>query len=171
MSVFYPEQRPYIMAEVACEPQNTCSVDIKAYKALASQWIGATIQEAPFTNDTLSTRLRGSAVGAAKACPDGTDEAICGFQWAKDKSDADTGLGPQLGAVNVIVANLAAKGATSNDSISSSSSSSPGSTQTSSSSSTTSSQTSKPANGVSHFMPSSMAQGFCLGLAITFLLV
>jgi len=110
MSVFYPQDNPGIMVEVACEPHETCDTDMSAFKGLASQWIGATIQAASFTNNTLAPRLRASAVGAAQQCSGGSNGTTCGFLWTHKKWDATSGVGQQLDAMNVLVANLVANG-------------------------------------------------------------
>ncbi len=114
MSVFYPQDNPGIMVEVACETHGTCDTDMSAFKGLASQWIGATVQAAPFTNDTLAPRLRASAAGAAQQCSGGSNGTTCGFLWTHKKWDAISGVGQQLDAMNVLVANLVANGVAAN---------------------------------------------------------
>ena len=110
MSVFYPPSHPGIMTEIACEPVETCLYDEWAFKALASQFIGATVQKAPFTADYWIPKLQASATGAAQQCSGGTDGTTCGFKWTDDKYDGSSGVGQQLGAMNVLVANLMVEG-------------------------------------------------------------
>lgn len=98
---------PGIMTEVACEPMGTCEDDIYAYKGLTAQWMGEAVQVAPFTTDIISSYLRSSAVGAAKQCSGGDNGTTCGTRWTKSEYDGTTGLGQELSALNVLVANLA----------------------------------------------------------------
>ena len=98
------------MTETACEPEETCRYDQFAYKALASQFIGATVQKAPFIADYWNPKLQASAKGAAQQCSGGTDGTTCGFKWTDDKYDGSSGVGQQLGAMNVLVANLMVEG-------------------------------------------------------------
>ena len=107
MKVFWPDN---IITEVACEQVNTCTTDQIPMKGLTAQWLGQTAQVAPFTQDSLSPVLRASATAAAKQCSDGNDTATCGFSWTTDESDGKTGVGQQLDAMNVFLANLVGKG-------------------------------------------------------------
>ena len=112
MSVFFTgpndtSSDPGIMTEVACEPVHTCSSDQYAYKGLTAQWMGETMQVAPFTADKISGYLQSSAKGAAKQCSGGHNGTTCGTQWTKSKHDGKTGLGQELSALNVFLANLA----------------------------------------------------------------
>ena len=107
MKVFWPDN---IITEVACEQNNNCQTDQIPMKGLTAQWLGQTAQVAPFTQDSLSPVLRASATGAAKQCSGGNNTATCGFSWTSDKSDDNTGVGQQLDAMNVFLANLALNG-------------------------------------------------------------
>ena len=99
---------PGILIEVACESQRTCTNDEYSFKGLAAQWMGVTLQMAPFTANTITPTLQKSASGAAASCSEGSNGIACGSQWTTAKSDGKTGFGQQLSALNVILANLAA---------------------------------------------------------------
>ena len=95
------------MTEVSCESFGTCSSDQYAYKGLTAQWMGEAMQIAPFTADTILSYLKSSAQGAAKQCSGGNNGTACGTQWTKNEYDGKTGLGQELSALNVFLANLA----------------------------------------------------------------
>jgi len=114
MSVFFGGRNgssastgPGVMVEIACEPYHRCNHDQYAFKGLAAQWLGATTQVARFTTDKISKYLRTSAEGAAQQCSGGSNNTTCGTQWTSSIFDGKIGLGQQLSALNVIVANLA----------------------------------------------------------------
>lgn len=118
MSIFFPGSNSSsavtnskvasgVMVEIACEPLNTCDYDQSSYKGLAAQWLGATTQLASFTGNTILPYLRNSAEGAARQCSGGSNHTTCGTQWTTSTFDGNVGLGQQLSALNVIVANLA----------------------------------------------------------------
>ena len=96
-----------IMTEVACEPIGTCEPDQHTYKGLTAQWMGEAVQVAPFTKDKILGYLQSSAEGAAKQCSGGANGTACGTLWTKTKYDGKTGLGQELSAMNVFLANLA----------------------------------------------------------------
>lgn len=111
MSIFFGNNTanlpPGVMTEVACEPMGTCNSDNFAFKGLTAQWMGATTQIAPFTRTIITTYLQESAKGAATQCTQKNGVATCGAQWTKSTFDGKTGVGQQLIALNVVVANLA----------------------------------------------------------------
>ena len=117
MSVFFtadnntqgPAADPGIMFEAACEPEKTCEADIYAFKGITAQWMGETMQVAPFTTDKISRYLQSSAAGAAKQCSGGHNGTTCGTRWTKSEYDGKTGLGQEYSAFNVFLANLAVK--------------------------------------------------------------
>ena len=96
-----------ILTELACEPQRTCTTAQHAYKALTAQWLGETMQIAPFTRAIILRYLQSSAQGAARQCSGGPNGTTCGTHWREAKYDGTTGLGQELSAMNVFVANLA----------------------------------------------------------------
>lgn len=99
--------KPGIMTEVACEPRGTCYTDQYAYKGLAAQWMGEAMQVAPFTTDVILAYLQSSAEGAAEQCSGGDNRTACGTHWTRSEYDGKTGLGQELSALNVLLANLA----------------------------------------------------------------
>ena len=106
MSVFFSKPTS-IMTEVACETKATCESEQYAFKGLTAQWMGTTTQIAPFTRSTIMGYLQASAKGAADQCTKQGNVTVCGFEWNKSSSNGITGVGQQLSALNVIVANLA----------------------------------------------------------------
>jgi len=166
MSVFYPQDKPGIMVEVACETIATCNTDEFAIKGLASQWIGATIQAAPFTNSTLAPRLRASAAGAAQQCSGGGNGTTCGFQWTQNKWDGTSGVGQQLDATNVLVANFAANGVAANLTKATN-----GTQASGGSPSSTTSQPAKPTSLAPLTMQLLPVQMLCVGVAILLVLI
>ena len=115
MSVFFtadnatqsPTAGPGIMFEAACEPSQTCQAEELGFKGLTAQWMGETMQVAPFTRYTIMNYLQKSAEGAAKQCSGGRDGTTCGTRWTESKYDGKTGLEQEYSAFNVILANLA----------------------------------------------------------------
>ena len=97
------------MFEAACETITTCDADIFAYKGLTAQWMGETMQVAPFVTDKIMRYLQSSAAGAAKQCSGGHNGTTCGTRWTKSKYDGKTGLGQEYSAFNVILGNMAVK--------------------------------------------------------------
>ena len=97
------------MYEAACEPVDTCDEDKYAFKGLTAQWLGATAQVAPYTTDSIMPLLHSSAQAAAKQCTGGRNDTACGSSWTTSKFDGSTGLGQELFAMNVVVANLVTK--------------------------------------------------------------
>ena len=164
---------PGIMAEVACEPEATCVHDQYAYKGLTAQWMGEAVQVAPFLTDKIMSYLQSSAQGAAQQCSGGHNGTTCGTQWTESDYDGNTGLGQELSALSVFLANLAANSSapinvnttvatqTSEAQASGSTSSSTGSTSTSGTSTATASP--RPSSASQHFCVS----GAILALAIT----
>ncbi|KAL6720346.1 hydrolase 76 protein [Lecanora helva] len=154
LSVFTKKQN--IIQEVACEPQGTCNYDQFSYKGIAAQWLGSTMQVAPFTSDTITPILQASAKGAAASCSGGDNKTSCGSDWTVAKHNQKTGFGQELSALNVIVANLAANSpAPSNANSTTSASNSGGSNSTSPSGSPTpsASPSAEPSNTSSKMFP------------------
>ena len=165
MSVFFTGENdthdtsagPGIMVEVACEPVESCGTVESHFKGLTAQWMGEAIQVAPFTKDKILGYLRSSAEGAAKQCSGGHNGTTCGTQWTKSKYDGRTGLGQELNALSVFLANLAVDSsapvnanttvATPTNSAAHASGPNPSSTATSTSGTSTASTTPKPSSG------------------------
>lgn len=95
-----------IMTEVVCESENTCDYEQYSYKGLTAQWMGATQLIAPVVADNISPLLKSSAEGAANQCSGGENNTHCGSRRS-GPFDRNTGIGQQLSAMNIILANLA----------------------------------------------------------------
>ncbi|KAK6952071.1 hypothetical protein Daesc_006600 [Daldinia eschscholtzii] len=97
-----------IMIEIACEPVNLCDTDQQSFKAYLSRWMAATTKWAPWTFDRIKTLLQNSAVAAAKQCKGGDNHRMCGLKWANNSGEWDgtTGVGQQMAAMEVVLANL-----------------------------------------------------------------
>lgn len=96
-----------IMSETACESEDLCSSSEEIYKGLlASDLLFVSIL-APYTAKNITSRLRGSAVAAAKSCTGGNSRTLCGQRWYSSKWNGTATMGDQMSAVNIFTANLA----------------------------------------------------------------
>ncbi|KAI1106035.1 glycoside hydrolase family 76 protein [Jackrogersella minutella] len=97
-----------IMIEIACEPVNLCDTDELSFKAYLSRWMAATTKWAPWTFDRIKTLLQNSAVAAATQCTGGDNHRMCGLKWANNSGawDGTTGVGQQMAAMEVVLANM-----------------------------------------------------------------
>ncbi|KAF2170284.1 glycoside hydrolase family 76 protein [Zasmidium cellare ATCC 36951] len=110
-----------IITEVACTMEDNCNVDQKAYKATLARALNifqSQTASSPSTfNGTSSSDaysraaaiLRASAEGAAAQCSGGDDGTTCGFDWSSSTWDGTSGMGQELNALEVLLANLPAK--------------------------------------------------------------
>ncbi|KAK4503946.1 hypothetical protein PRZ48_004861 [Zasmidium cellare] len=110
-----------IITEIACAARNTCNVDQKAYKASLARafniFQSQTASSVSTFNGTSSADaysraaaiLRTSAQGAAAQCSGGDDGTTCGFDWSSSEWDGTSGIGQDLDALEVFLANLPAK--------------------------------------------------------------
>lgn len=95
------------MQEQACEIPSNCDTDNFSFKAYLSRWMAATTKYAPFTYDLIMPRLQASAAAAALQCSGGANGQMCGMKWTQGaKWDGTMGVGQQMGALEVIQANL-----------------------------------------------------------------
>ena len=176
MSVFF--SRDGVIKEVACEPQDTCNNDQYSFKGIAAEWLGATVQIAPFTADTITPYLQASAKGAAASCSGGDNKTTCGFDWTKSKHDGKTGFGQELSALNVILANLATNAsapvaaATSSQNSTSSGSKSPSPSASTASTGTSASASVNPYSSSSRLLPlQTVASATFLIVAVAFFMM
>ncbi|KAI1076981.1 glycosyl hydrolase family 76-domain-containing protein [Whalleya microplaca] len=97
-----------VMIEVACEPVDLCDVDQQSFKAYLSRWMAATTKWAPWTFARIKTLLQNSALAAARQCTGGDNHRLCGLKWANNsgKWDGTTGIGQQMAAMEVVLANM-----------------------------------------------------------------
>ena len=105
-SVFFVDQPPNVMTEVACESNGKCDVDQQSFKGYLSRWMAATLKVAPFTDTWVTPRLKASAMAAAGTCNAGFDGNQCGLKWTQAGNDGLMGVGEQLAALEVIQSNL-----------------------------------------------------------------
>ena len=61
------------------------------------------------SNQDIATLLRTSAEAAAAQCSGGENGSICGSNWATSKWDGTQGLGQDLSALEIILANMPSK--------------------------------------------------------------
>lgn len=112
LDVFFKGNDNNLMTEVACEPANSCNMDQQSFKAYLSRWMAMTVKWYPETADRIMPLLRASSIIAAKQCTGGDNGRMCGLKWHDDgKWDGSTGLGQQMAAVEVSLANLIEKSA------------------------------------------------------------
>lgn len=109
------------MYEVSCETNGNCNPDQKAFKAGLARGLKnfqtLTASSSSTLNGTTSTAaqsqaakiLRDSAEAAAAQCTGGDDGTQCGLKWTSNKWDGTSGVGQDLDALEVILANLPAK--------------------------------------------------------------
>ena len=158
------------MTEVSCEPFGTCSSDQYAYKGLTAQWMGEAMQIAPFTADTILSYLKSSAQGAANQCSGGNNGTACGTQWTENKYDGKTGLGQELSALNVFLANLAVNSsAPANANTTAATTQTKGTTPSSSTTTTSgkpSASSSKPSSGTQRLWAASWTWSFVIPAAL-----
>ncbi|OJJ79769.1 glycoside hydrolase family 76 protein [Aspergillus glaucus CBS 516.65] len=95
-----------VMYESSCEPQQACTTDSTSFKAYLGRWMGDIAKIAPFTHDTVVSRLRPSAKAAAAQCLGGDTGTYCGTSWTKGTYDGTMGVGQQMSALEVIQATL-----------------------------------------------------------------
>ncbi|TPX14497.1 uncharacterized protein E0L32_005461 [Thyridium curvatum] len=106
-AVFFTGPKKDIMTEVACEPVNRCNVDQQSFKAYLSRWLAATTKWAPWSYDTIKPWLEASAQACVAQCTGGDNGRMCGLRWTDNgKWDGSTGVGQQMAAVEVVLANL-----------------------------------------------------------------
>jgi mannan endo-1,6-alpha-mannosidase len=108
-----------ILYEVACQPQGNCNIDQKAFMGVLARALAQTrdltqpVEESKYPgasrDQLIRTILQDSAKGAAASCTGGDSKALCGEDWAKGQYDGSYGVGQQLNALEVFLANLPGK--------------------------------------------------------------
>ncbi|KAJ9155486.1 Glycoside hydrolase family 76 protein [Pleurostoma richardsiae] len=105
--VFFTGNNSDIMTEVACEGVNLCDVDEQSFKAYLSRWMAATTKWAPWSYSRIKPLLESSAVAAAAQCTGGSNGRMCGLRWTLNGTfDGLTGVGQQMAAMEVVLANM-----------------------------------------------------------------
>ncbi|AEO54904.1 glycoside hydrolase family 76 protein [Thermothelomyces thermophilus ATCC 42464] len=103
--IFFTGENGDIMTEVACEPVDLCDLDQQSFKAYLSRWMAATIKWAPWTNRRVKPLLASSAAAAVATCTGGDNGRMCGLKWNTRRWDGTTGVGQQMAAMEVVLAN------------------------------------------------------------------
>lgn len=94
-------------ALVTSLPLNASSIaNITSSSAAQSQAAAAAAAAASELQAQIDFILRTSAKGAAAQCSGGEKGTVCGNDWSSGEWDGTSGLGQDLSALNVIVANL-----------------------------------------------------------------
>jgi mannan endo-1,6-alpha-mannosidase len=107
--VFFTGPNKDIMTEVACEPVDLCDVDQQSFKAYLSRWMAATTKWAPWSYDKIKPWMESSAKAAAAQCKGGDNGRMCGLKWTDNGTwDQTTGVGQQMAAMEVVLANMIA---------------------------------------------------------------
>lgn len=100
-------QKQGIMTEISCQPDGDCNNDQRAFRGLFSRHLGLASSLIPSAKLDIQDFLEKSAKGAATSCSGGTDGVTCGQDWTADGWDGMYGLGEQMCALEVILANKA----------------------------------------------------------------
>lgn len=98
-----------IMTETTCAPSR-CNTDERTFRSLFARGLGTTSILVNSTNVEIGNLLKASAIAAAQLCSGGTDGITCGMNWSVKGWDGVYGLGEQMGALEVILANLVYQG-------------------------------------------------------------
>ncbi len=77
-----------------------------SFKAYLTRWLAATTFVAPYTHDRIMTKLRASAIAAAKQCTGQANQRTCGLSWSSGVYDGTQGVGQQMAAMSAIFVNL-----------------------------------------------------------------
>lgn len=95
------------MFEPICELTSSCNVDQHSFKAYLSRWLAEVTQYAPYTYDQVMAYLRPTAQAAVAQCQGGNRGTSCGMRWSSGSYDGTTGVGQQMGTLEVLQALLA----------------------------------------------------------------
>lgn len=97
------------MEEPPCESTGSCDTDQLSFKAYLSRWLSDVIQLAPHTYDTILIKIRATAKAAVGQCLGGSTGTYCGHKWSSGSYDGTTGVGQQMGVLEVLHGLLAAE--------------------------------------------------------------
>ena len=107
LGVFFTGPQRNIMTEVACEPVNLCDLDQQSFKAYLSRSMAATTKWAPWTYYRVKPLLESTAIAATSTCVGGSNGRMCGLRWTEHgKWDGTTGVGQQMAAMELVLANM-----------------------------------------------------------------
>ncbi|KAK3722376.1 hypothetical protein LTR37_002367 [Vermiconidia calcicola] len=105
--VFFKDK---VMWEVACEPRGNCNTDQLSFKAYFSRFMAASTKWMPQLYNEFQPFFAASAQQAAKQCSGDAAGLVgnaCGFRWTQgSRYDGTYGFGQQMGAMEVILANM-----------------------------------------------------------------
>ncbi|CAG8932870.1 unnamed protein product [Penicillium salamii] len=102
LDTFFPDNTD-VMSQ-PCE-RGKCDLNSRSFKAYLARFMGATIPLAPFTQERLQSKIRGSSTAAAEQC-NGPNNA-CGLVWTDGTNyKSSTGIGEQMAALEIFKANL-----------------------------------------------------------------
>lgn len=114
-----------VLLEVACAPSGNCNTDQQAFRAILARALAVSKD---LDQTKVDTVLKASAQGAAAACSGGSNGTACGSDWSSGRYDGSTGLGQDLSALEIMLANIPSKATQTANSTSSSSSGGPSGT-------------------------------------------
>lgn len=95
-----------VIFEYPCETWGTCKTDQFSFKGYLARWMADTVKLAPFTRQTILSRLQPTAEAAAAQCVGGKTGSFCGMKWTLGKYDGNIGVGEQMSALEFVQANL-----------------------------------------------------------------
>ncbi|KAK5113517.1 hypothetical protein LTR62_003386 [Meristemomyces frigidus] len=95
-----------IMYEPQCEPKGICNTDQTSFKGSLAGWMAKSAVLVPSLRADVTGLLRTSASGAVEACS-GLGNGSCGTKWYVGGYDGATGLGQELGGLDVVLGLLA----------------------------------------------------------------
>ncbi|KAK5168174.1 hydrolase 76 protein [Saxophila tyrrhenica] len=101
-----------ILEETACMSSGTCNTDQYAFRAIFARALANLKYVDSGDNidtDAIDAVLKASAEGAAAQCTGGPSGKYCGTDWSA-KFDGTTGLGQELGALEILLANIPSNG-------------------------------------------------------------
>jgi mannan endo-1,6-alpha-mannosidase len=108
-----------ILYEVACQPQQNCNTDQKSFLGVLARALAQTrdltrpAEQSQYPGNSrdqlIRSILQDSAKGAAASCSGGASKTLCGQDWALGQFDGDWGMGQELNALEVFLANLPGK--------------------------------------------------------------
>ncbi|KAK3714488.1 hydrolase 76 protein [Vermiconidia calcicola] len=107
LGIFLPQGN--IVTETACQARDNCNVDQLAYRSILARALATTRAMDVSTSDAITPVLQASALGAAAQCSGGKDGTTCGSDWASTKWDKSQGLGQDLSALEILLANIPEK--------------------------------------------------------------
>ena len=99
-------QQDGIMSEYTCAQYDRCNTDQRSFRSIYARCLGLAAVFIPEAEEYMLDYLKKSAQGAAQSCSGGSDGVTCGEDWHVDGWDEKFGLGEQMSALEVIMANV-----------------------------------------------------------------